>query len=82
MKQELIIENKKVEVIRQEKIIFTGRDSNYNLIPLCNKICYVIKGKDNYEKFLYKEYPYEIEGKIFYRTEAFPPEYEFKFIEC
>lgn len=48
---------------------------------ITRKIIYSLSGKDNYEKFIHSEI-YEINGKIFYRTEAKPPYWEFKFIEC
>lgn len=48
---------------------------------VARKIVYSLSGKDNYEKFIHSEI-YEINGKTFYRTEAKPPYWEFKFIEC
>ena len=47
---------------------------------ICDRIIYYAKGKDKYKNFAHKEL-YYINGKLFYRTKAKPPYWEFKFIE-
>ena len=84
MKEIIEVDGIKIEAIKEEHSIFNGsRDMAGNLNPpIATKIVYVANGKDNYYKFRLRDYPYQIGDKTFYRTEAKPPYWEFKFIEC
>ena len=86
MKEIIEVDGIKLEVIKEEKGIYNMvpfSKENPKQIPvlISKKVVYSLSGKNNYEKFVHSEI-YKINGKIFYRTEAKPPYWEFKFIEC
>ena len=87
MTEEIIVDGIKLEAVKEIKNIwkviprtFEKRGLVENSEIVARKIVYSLNGKNNYEKFIHNKI-YEINGKTFYRTEAFPPKWEFKFIE-
>lgn len=88
MKEIIEVDGIKVEVMKEIKSVWLVSPRTLekqsvveNSKLVARKIIYSLSGKNNYEKFIHSEI-YEINGKTFYRTEAKPPYWKFKFIEC